>query len=106
MRLRFGQTLKPTKIVVDGEEWDLPAMDSKAMLQDLETFKAACRRLDEMRPQLLEQHPDQWAGVGKDGVLFLAQSIEDAKAMVQEQGIRPCEYQWTYLDPDPPSMLL
>ena len=106
MGLIFGRPAQPMIEEVVGEEWEHLKLDSKTMLRDVKTFKAACRRMDEMRAELSDLYPKQWVAVGKDGLIAHASSVEDVVATVHDQAIGPSEYKLAYLDPDTPRYML
>ena len=81
IRLRPGD--RPAKVTVTTHQ------ATPEELAEHRDFVERSRRLREMRPELLEKHPDRWVALTENGVLVVADSAEARAAKVIALGERP-----------------
>ena len=78
----------------------------KALRDYKAQFHQVVLRLDQERTNLLDKYPNKWVAVGRDGVLAVADSMEDVFAEVESMGLSGSEFEVEFLDSDPPDLIL
>ena len=68
--------------------------------------KEASLRMETEGAKLAEEYPNQWAAIGKEGLIAHAESVEDLLEDLVKHGLQSYEYNLTYLDPDTPRYML
>lgn len=81
-------------------------MNARQISQRVKAFKEASLRTEKERAKLAKEYPNQWAAIGKEGLIAHAESIEDLVEDMVERGLQSYEYHLTYLDPDAPRYML
>ena len=79
---------------------------AKALRDDPNDFRKAVGRLWSERDSLIEEHPERWVSMGKDGVVSVGDSIEEVVAATEAQGISTADVVVEYLDPEPERLIL
>ena len=69
-------------------------------------FHEVLLRMDKEYPSLMEQYPNKWVAVGKDGVLAVADSMEEVFAEVESSGLSGSEFEVEFFDSNPPDLIL
>ena len=69
-----------------------------ALRDDSNDFREAACRFMEIRAQLMEEHPNKWVAMGKDGVIAVGDSIEEVVAATRAKGISTADVTIEYLD--------
>ena len=78
----------------------------EALLEGRAEFHEAVLRMNRERGALMEMYPDKWVAVGRNGVIAVADSLEDVFARVESAGLRDSEFEVEFLDTDPADLLL
>lgn len=78
----------------------------KVLREKKEEFHQVISRMDKEYPTLMDQYPDKWIAVGKDGVLAVADSMEEVFAEVESRGLSGSEFEVEFLDSNPPDLIL
>ena len=78
----------------------------EALQEGREEFHEAVLRMNRERGALMELYPDQWVAVGRNGVIAVADSLEDVLARVESAGLCDSEFEVEFLDADPADLLL
>ena len=55
---------------------------------------------------LIEQYPNKWVIVGKDGLIAAVDSPEEARDIARKNDLESSQFMIQYLDPDPPKLIL
>ena len=76
------------------------------MQEGREEFHEAVLRMNRERGALMELYPDKWVAVGRNGVIAVADSLEDVLAGVESADLRDSEFEVEFLDTDPADLLL
>ena len=93
------------------DEWEVQAVIHRlggveALLEGREEFREAVLRMNRERGTLMELYPDKWVAVGRNGVIAVADSLEDVLAGVESADLRDSEFEVEFLDTDPADLLL
>ncbi len=78
----------------------------EALQEGRDDFNEAVLRMNRERSALMELYPDQWVAVGRNGVIAVADSLEDVFARVEAAGLQDSEFEVEFLDTDPADLLL
>ena len=78
----------------------------KALREGNDEFHLVAVRLDKELAALIEKHPDKWVAVGRDGVLAVADSMEEIFAEVDSAGLSGSEFEVEFLESNPPDLIL
>ena len=78
----------------------------KALRERKDKFHEALLRIDRDYSALMEKYPNKWVAMGKDGVLAVADSMEEVFAEVESAGLSGSEFEVEFLDSDPPDLIL
>ena len=78
----------------------------EALQEGREEFHEAVLRMNRERGALMEMYPDKWVAVGRNGVIAVADSLEEVFARVESAGLRDSEFEVEFLDTDPADLLL
>ena len=72
------------------EQWERRSAEEKARdLAGLRDFGERCRRLEEMRSELTEKYPGQWAGLTESYQQVVADTITALVEKIRDLGERP-----------------
>ena len=63
-------------------------------------------RMRDKHDALLEQYPDRWIAMSKDGALFVGDSLEEALSEVDAHGIDRSDVMIEFLDTNPAGLIL
>lgn len=78
----------------------------EALRQGADDFSKAVTRMWNDRVSLLEEYPDKWVAVSKDGVVSVGDSIEEVLLTVEAIGIGKSEIVVEFLDTNPATLIL
>ena len=78
----------------------------RALRDDPNDFRGAVERLWDERDSLIEQHPNKWISMGKDGVVSIGDSIEEVVSATEAKGISTADVIVELLDPEPEALIL
>ena len=78
----------------------------EAIRQSLADFREVTNRFLQDEKVLIEQYPNKWAIVGKDGLIAAVDSLEEAGEYARANGLKNPHFVIEYLDPDPPLLVL
>ena len=78
----------------------------RALRDDPNNFRGAVKRLWDERDSLIEQHPNKWISMGKDGVVSIGDSIEEVVSATEAKGISTADVIVELLDPEPEALIL
>ena len=78
----------------------------KASRERKDLFHEVLMRMDKEYPTLMDKYADKWVAVGKDGVLAVADSMEEVFAEVESAGLSGSEFEVEFLDSEPPNLIL
>ena len=67
----------------------------------LAEYEKAGLRLDRDFDQLIEEYPNQWVAVSKDGLVAHHPEVNDAIALYEAAGYESHQVELKYMDPDP-----
>ena len=79
---------------------------AEAIRQSLADFREVTDRFRRDEKGLIDQYPNKWAVVGKDGLIAAFDSLEEAGAFARANGLQNPHFVIEYLDPDPPLLVL
>ncbi len=86
--------------------WQVIGRSGGPMDDEGAEYEAAWLRMDREREALTRKYPDSWVAMGKDGVVAVADSLDDVVAKVDAQGLRRGAVDIKFLETDPSPMLL
>ena len=73
---------------------------------ELRDFGERCQRLEQMRPQLTTQYPDQWVALTESCEQVVADTITELVAKIEKGGTRPGYAARKYLNSQPQRQIL
>ena len=76
------------------------------MVAKMEEFHNVVALMRQERPRLMEEYPDKWVVMGKDGDVVVGDSIDDALEKADALGMERGEMIVDYLETDPPMLIL
>lgn len=79
---------------------------AEALRDDPNDFRKAVNRLWTERKLLVENHPERWVSMGKDGVVSIGDSIEEVVSATEAKGVNTADVIVEYLDPNPETLIL
>lgn len=79
---------------------------NEGMLDASARYREIVARMFRERADLMEQHPDKWVAMGKDGVQTVGESLDDVLDQVDAKGISRDDVFIEFLDTDPPALIL
>ena len=79
---------------------------AEALRDDPNDFRKAVKRLWIERELLIENHPERWVSMGKDGVVSIGDSIEEVVSATEAKGVSTADVIVEYLDPNPETLIL
>ena len=79
---------------------------TEALRDDPNDFRKAVNRLWIEHALLIENHPERWVSVGKDGVVSIGDSIEEVVLATEAKGVDTADVTVEYLDPNPGTLIL
>ena len=79
---------------------------AEAIRQSLAEFGEVMDRLLQDRKVLIEQYPNKWVLMSKDGPLAFGDTFEEVREYARANGLGNPHVVIEYLDPDPPLMIL
>ena len=79
---------------------------AEALRDDPNDFREAVNRLWNERESLIENHPERWVSMGKDGEVSIGDSIEEVVAATEAKGVSTADVIVEYLDPEPEMLIL
>ena len=77
-----------------------------ALRERKDEFHLVVVRMDQERASLMDKYPNKWVAVGRDGVLAVADSMEDVFSEIESAGLSGSEFEVEYMDSDPPDLIL
>jgi hypothetical protein len=78
----------------------------RVIIEGLRRHREICKRLDREHAELLQKHPGKWVAMGAAGILSTGTSLNEMLSVVKGRGLDTSEFAITFLDPEPPVMLL
>ena len=99
---------KPAKSLTAEEKAELIERlgGAEALKKSFADFREVTNRFDQDRKALIEQYPNKWAIVGKDGLIAAVDTLQEAGAFARANGLKNPHFVIEYLDPDPPLLIL
>ena len=79
---------------------------AEALRDDTDDFRKAVNRLWTERESLIENHPNMWVSMGKDGVVTIGDSIEEVVSATEVKGVSTADVIVEYLDSNPETLIL
>ena len=79
---------------------------AQAIVDGIREFAKISSRLRSEWASLMEEYPDKWIAMGKEGVLAVGDSMDAVLEDVESQGYRGSEVAIEFLDTDPPILIL
>ena len=77
-----------------------------AWLDGMGEFYEAVTRLWDEYDALMKKHPDKWVAMGKDGILAVCDSFDDALSAVEPARSQGSEFVVKFLNSDPLPLIL
>ena len=77
-----------------------------ALIDDLEEFRKLHARMTGEYPRLVQQYPDKWIAMGKDGVVAAAVTRTQVLEAVDRKGVARSQTVVDFMDTDPPVLIL
>ena len=86
-----SQTIEWSEAALDAlRRWEERSDEEKARdLAELRDFGERCQRLEQMRPELTEEFPDQWVALTEKYEQVVADTITELVAKIRDLGERP-----------------
>ena len=99
---------KPAKTLSEEETAELIERlgGAEALKKSFADFRAVTNRLLQDRSVLIEQYPNKWVLMSKDGPLAFGDTFEEVREYARANGLSNPHVVIEYLDPDPPLMIL
>lgn len=88
------------------EPLHLTAEERARIAAGLAEHEQISRRLSAETDGLEQNHPHQWAGMNSDMQLILADTLPELLEKLRPDGGPERNVAYTYLDPDPPELVL
>ena len=79
---------------------------SSALIDDLIQFRKLRARVANEHSRLVEEYPDMWVAMGKDGVFASGATREEVLQAVDRTGIAKSDTVVEFIDTDPPLLIL
>ena len=79
---------------------------AEALKQSFADFREVTDRFQRDEKVLIEQYPNKWVIVGKDGLIVAVDTLEEAGAFAKKNELETSKFMFQYLDPDPPALIL
>lgn len=79
---------------------------AEALKKSFADFREVTNRFEQDRKVLIEQHPNKWAIVGKDGLIAALDTRSEAGEYARSKALETSHFIIQYLDPDPPALIL
>ena len=79
---------------------------AKAIVAGMREYHEIVIRMRNERASLMEEHPNRWVAMGKDGVVAIGDSIDAVIEDANAQGLRGSDRVIELLDTDPPILIL
>ena len=79
---------------------------AEALKKSFADFREVTNRFLQDKKVLIEQYPNKWVLMGKDGPLALGDTFEEVREYARANGLGNPHVVIEYLDPDPPLMIL
>ena len=79
---------------------------ARALVEGLREYHEIVVRMRRERVALMEEHPNRWVAMGKNGVLAVGDSMDAVLDEVEGRGIRSGDIVIEFLDTDPPLLIL
>ncbi len=80
--------------------------DTEAKIALMLEFKELAARMRQEYPSLKKQHPDHWAALVPSGEMFVAGSMDELLAILDEKGVRDTNFVIEFLDTNPRSAIV
>ena len=101
-----GESLVPPREPAQAEAATVVDDDTEAKIQDMLEYRQLASQMRRQVASLTEQYPDQWAAMVPTGELFLAGSMDELLAILDEKGLRDGNVVIEFLDPNPAPLIL
>ena len=79
---------------------------AEAVKKSFADFQEVTDRFRQDEKALIEQYPNKWAIVGKDGLIAVVDTLQEAGALARAKGLKNPHFVIEYLDPDPMPLIL
>ena len=80
--------------------------DTEAKIALMLEFKELAARMRREYPSLKKQYPDHWAALVPGGEMFVAGSMDELLAILDEKGLRDTNFVIEFLDTNPRSAIV
>ena len=77
-----------------------------ALAAKMDEFREVVDRMRKERARLMEEYPDHWVAMGKDGVVVVGNSLENVLEKADARDMDRGRLVVEFLETDPPLMLL
>ena len=79
---------------------------AQGVVDGIREYSEIVARMRSERASLMEEYPDRWIAIGKDGVLAVGDSMDSVLEKVESQGIQGADVVIEFLDTNPPLLIL
>lgn len=100
--------LKPARIPSEEETAELIERlgGAEALKKSFADFRAVTNRFLHDKKVLIEQYPNKWAIVGKDGLIAALDTRSEAGEYARAKDLKSSQFVVVYLEPNPPALIL
>ena len=101
-----GEGLVPPREPIPAETTPVVDDDTVSKIQDMLEYRQLASQMRRQLASLTEQYPDQWAALASGGGLFIAGTMDELLAILDEKGLRDGNVVIEFLDPNPAPLIL
>ena len=101
-----GEGLVPPREPVPAEITVVNDDDTQAKIEDMLEYRRLASQMRRRVASLTEQYPDQWAALTAGDELFIAGTMEELLAVLDEKGLRDGNVAIEFLDANPTPLIL
>ena len=101
-----GQSLVPPREPARAETAPVVDDDTEAKIEDMLEYRRLASQMRRQVASLTEQYPDQWVAMVPTGELFLAETMDELLAILDEKGLRDGNVVVEFLDSNPAPLIL
>lgn len=101
-----GEGLVPPREPVPAETASVNDDDTQAKIEDMLEYRQLASHLRRRVASLTEQYPDQWVALTPGDELFIANTMEELLAVLDEKGLRDGNVAIEFLDSNPAQLIL
>ena len=101
-----GEGLVPPREPVPAETTVVNDDDTQAKIEDMLEYRQLASQMRRRVASLTEQYPDRWAALTPDDELFIAETMEELLAVLDEKGLRDGNVAIEFLDANPTPLIV